>query len=158
LEISRNKIQKNMKVIFLHDVPRVGKKNDIKEVNDGYAMNFLLPRKLAVNATPKAVAELELRKKEIAIEREVQESLLLKNLEAIKGKVIVIKAKTDEKGHLFSKIHTKEIIEAMKAQNHADIAEEFIILEKPVKEIGEFEIPIEIMGKKSSFKLVVERE
>jgi len=67
-----------MKVIFLSDVPRVGKKYDTKEVNDGYAMNFLLPRKLAVLATPKALAELEMHKKEIAIEREVQEDLLMK--------------------------------------------------------------------------------
>ena len=146
-----------MKVIFLQDVPRVGKKYDTKEVNDGYAVNFLLPRKLAVTATSKAVALLEVRKKEISIEREVQESLLLKNLEEIKGKVVTIKEKADEKGHLFSKIHTKEIVEAMKAQNHADIGEEFIVLEKPIKEVGEYEIPISIQGKKSSFKLVVEK-
>ncbi|KKR62657.1 50S ribosomal protein L9 [Candidatus Nomurabacteria bacterium RIFCSPHIGHO2_01_FULL_39_220] len=146
-----------MKVIFLRDVPRVGRKNDTKEVNDGYAVNFLLPRKLAVVATPKAITELELRQKEIAIEREVQESLLLKNLEAIKGKVITIKEKADEKGHLFAQVHKKEIIEAMKAQNHADIGEEFIILEKPIKQVGGFEIPISIKGKKSSFKLIIEK-
>lgn len=155
-----------MKVIFLQDVSRAGKKYDIKEVNDGYAMNFLLPKKLAVNATPKAVAELESRKKEITIEREVQESLLLKNLEEIKNKIITIKEKANELGHLFSAIHKKEIIEAMKAQNHADVGEEFIILEKPIKAIGEYEIAVEIpvqgwsafggKGKKSSFKLIVE--
>ena len=60
-----------MKVIFLKDVPRVGRRHDIKEVNDGYAMNFLLPRKLVELATPKTVAGLELRKKTIEIEREV---------------------------------------------------------------------------------------
>ena len=146
-----------MQVIFLHDVPRVGKKYDVKEVNDGYAVNFLLPRKLAVIATPKAVAELEMRQKEIVLEREVQESLLLKNLEEIKGKTITIKGKANELGHLFSAIHKKEIVEAMKEQNRADIGEEFIVLEKPIKQIGEFEIPIVIKGKKSSFKLVVEK-
>ena len=147
-----------MKVIFLQDVIRVGKRHDIKEVNDGYAMNFLFARKLAEPATPKAVAELEKRKKNIEIEREVQMDLLLKNLEEIRGKVVHIKAKTDEKGHLFSGIHTKEIVEAMHQQHHADIAEEFIALEKPIKETGEFEIPIAIKGKKSSFKLVVESQ
>ena len=146
-----------MKVIFLKDVPRVGKKYDVKDVNDGYATNFLLPRKLAITATTKALAELESRKKEITIEREVQESLLLKNLEEIKGKTITIKGKANELGHLFSAIHKKELIEAMKEQNHADISEEFIVLEKPIKAVGEFEIPILIKGKKSSFKLVVEQ-
>jgi large subunit ribosomal protein L9 len=146
-----------MKVIFLQDVPRVGKRHDVKEINGGYAMNFLFPRKLAEPATPKAIAELEKRKKNIEIEREVQEDLLLKNLEEIKGKVLHIKAKADEKGHLFSGIHKKEIVEEMGRQNHADIAEEFIVLEKPIKEVGEHEIQIEVKNKKSSFKLVVEK-
>src|SRR3989338_4041770 len=147
-----------MKVIFLKDVPRVGKKYDVKDVNDGYATNFLLPRKLAITATPKALAELETRKKEIAIEREVQESLLLKNLEEIKGKTVTIKGKANELGHLFSAIHKKEILEAMSEQHHAEISEEFIVLEKPIKAVGEFEIPISIRDKKSSFKLVVAGE
>ncbi|KKS24460.1 MAG: 50S ribosomal protein L9 [Candidatus Nomurabacteria bacterium GW2011_GWC2_41_8] len=81
----------------------------------------------------------------------------MKNLEEIKGKVLVIKAKADEKGHLFSGIKNKEIVEEMKLQHHADIAEEFIVLEKPIKEVGEFEIPISIKDKKSSFKLIVEK-
>ena len=146
-----------MKVIFLQDVPRVGKKHEVKEVNDGYAMNFLVPRKLAEPATAKSIAELEKRKKNIEIEREVQEDLLMKNLEEIKGRIITIKAKADEKGHLFSGIHKKEITAEMKKQNHADISEEFIVLEKPIKEIGEHEIPISIKNKKSSFKLVIEK-
>jgi len=145
-----------MKVIFLQDVPKVGKRHDVKEINDGYAMNFLLPRKLAVPATPQAVAELDKRKKNIEIEREVQEDLLLKNLEEIKGKVVTIKGKANEKGSLFKAIHKKEIVEEMHKQQHAEIAEEFIILEKPIKEVGEFEIPISIKGKNSSFKLVIE--
>lgn len=146
-----------MKVIFLQDVARVGKKYDVKEINAGYAMNFLFPRKLAELATPKAIAELEKRMKNIAIEREVQEELLMKNLEEIKDKVVVIKGKSDEKGHLFSGIHKKEIVEEMHKQHHADISEEFIVLEKPIKEVGEFEIAISIKHKRSSFKLVVEK-
>jgi len=146
-----------MKVIFLQDVSRVGKKYEIKEVNDGYALNFLFPKKWATLATPKAMAEIEIRKKEIVIEREVQEDLLEKNLEEIKNKTIVIKAKADEKGHLFSAIHEKMIVEAMEKEYHAQISEKFIILEKQIKEIGEFEIPILIKDKKSSFKLIVER-
>lgn len=146
-----------MKVIFLQDVPRVGKKYDIKDVNDGYALNFLIPRKLAEMATSKTIIELEKRKKNIEIEKKVQTDLLIKNLEEIKGKIVVIKTKTDEKGHLFSGIKNKEIIKEMKIQHHADISEESIVLEKPIKQIGEFEIPISIQNKKSSFKLKVEK-
>ena len=146
-----------MKVIFLQDVPRVGKRHDIKEINGGYAMNFLFPRKLAEPATPKQWPSLKRRKKEIVVEREVQEDLLMKNLEEIKDKVLNIKAKADEKGHLFSGIHKKEIVEEMKKQQHADISEEFIVLEKPIKEVGEFDIPIASQRQKIFFKLVVEK-
>ncbi|MEJ0002207.1 MAG: 50S ribosomal protein L9 [bacterium] len=90
-----------MKVIFLQDVPRVGRKYDVKEVNDGYAMNFLLPRKFAELATVKSIAALELRQKEIKVEREVRDDLLMKNLEAIKDKVVTLSEKADETGHLF---------------------------------------------------------
>ena len=100
-----------MKVIFLHDVPRVGRKHDIKEINDGYALNFLIPRKLVERATEKAVQNLELRKKEIVVEREVQESLLIKNLEELKGQTVTIFTKADEKGHLFKGVNKKEIAE-----------------------------------------------
>ena len=146
-----------MRIIFLQDVPRVGKKYDIKEVNDGYAVNFLFPKKLAAMATLKVIAEIERHKKEIVIEREVQEDLLMKNLEEIKGKTITIKAKADEKGHLFSAIHEKMLAEVMEKEHRAQIDEKFIVLEKQIKEIGEFEIPIVIKGKKSSFKLIVEK-
>ena len=146
-----------MKIIFLQDVPKVGKRHDVKEINDGYAMNFLLPRKLAVPATASAIEELNKRKKNIEIEREVQEDLLLKNLEEVKDKIVIIKGKANPKGSLFKAIHKKEIVEEMHKQHRADISEEFIILEKPIKETGEFEIPIEIKHKKSSFKLVVEK-
>lgn len=144
-----------MKVIFLKDVPRVGKKHEIKEVNDGYAQNFLLPRGLAERATDKAIANLETRQKELKVQKEVQEELLQKNLDEIKDKVITLSGKANEKGSLFSAIHKKEILEAMKKEHRAEINEEFIILEKPIKEIGEFDIPIQIKGKKSSFKLLV---
>jgi len=151
-----------MKVIFLQDVPRVGKRHDVKDVNDGYAMNFLLPRRLAEVATPQTLTALETRKKQIEIEREVQTDLLLKNLEEIKGKSVTLKEKADKKGHLFAQVHKEEIVKAMKAEHRADIGEDFIVLEKPIKAVGEYDIPIEILSasggqtRRSSFKLIVE--
>ena len=147
-----------MRVIFLKDVPKVGRRHDIKEVNNGYAMNFLIPNKLAIIATPQEVANLEIKKKTIEIEREVQTDLLLRNLEEIKNKVLHMSGKTDDKGHLFSGIRPRDIVDAMKNEYRADINEGAIKLEKPIKEIGEYEIPVEIKGNKSSFKLVVEKE
>jgi len=144
-----------MKVIFLKDVPKIGKKYDIKNISDGYALNFLFPRGLAEKATDKAIKDIELKQKEIVIERQIQDELLMKSLAEIKEKSVTIEGKANPKGGLFSAIHKKEIVEAMRSQHRAEINEDFIILEKPIKELGEFEIPIEIKGKKSSFKLVV---
>ena len=146
-----------MRVIFLKDVPRVGKKYDVKEISDGYAVNFLFPRGLAKMANAQNLAELERNQKEVSIKKEVQEGLLLKNLEEIKGIVLTMKGKANEKGHLFSAIHKKELAETLKKEKRIDVGEDFIALEKPVKEIGEFEIPVEIKHKKTSFKLVVEK-
>ena len=146
-----------MKVIFLKDVPRVGKRHDIKEINDGYANNFLFPRGLAKVATTQALLELEKSKKEFVIKKEIQEDLLQKSLDAIKGKIIIMKMKADDKGHLFSSIHKKDLVELMKKDHKTEINEDFIVLEKPIKEIGEFEISIEIKNKKSFFILKVEK-
>ncbi len=146
-----------MKVIFLKDVPRIAKKNDVKEMNDGYAINFLFPRKLAKVATAQALKELEISKKDIILKKEIQEDLLFKNLEEIKNKQITIKAKADEKGSLFSSISKKDMVQEMEKEYRAQISENFIILDKPIKQIGEFEIPIQIKNKKSFFKLVIER-
>lgn len=147
-----------MKVIFLQDVARVGKRHDIKDVAEGYAQNLLFPKKLAVPATPKAIKELEIRKKEIVVEKAVQEELLMRNVKELEGKIITIRAKADEKGHLFSGIHKKELIEAMQKEHHAEISEDAILLNKPIKQIGEFEIEISIKNNKSSFKLIVEKK
>lgn len=146
-----------MKVIFLKDVPRVGKRHDVKEINDGYAINFLFPRKLAEMATSQNTAALERRKKEVVIQKEIQDELLDKNLDEIKNKEIKIKGKANEKGSLFSAIRAKELVDELKKEHRIDIKEEFILLAKPIKEIGEFEIPIKIKNKTSSFKLKVEK-
>ncbi|MCF7833943.1 MAG: 50S ribosomal protein L9 [Candidatus Pacebacteria bacterium] len=144
-----------MKVIFLQDVPRVGKKYDVKEVNDGYATNFLFPRKLAERATPEATNKINQKKQEISIRKEIKDELLDKYLEDIKGKVVEIKAKADEKGHLFSGIHKKEIIEALTKKYRAEIDEDYLVLEKPLKEVGEFDVEVKVKSKSATLKVVV---
>lgn len=144
-----------MKVIFLKDVPRVGKRHDIKEVNDGYALNFLFPNNLAKKATNDAVKSVEQMKKEVVIKREIQEGLLLKNLSELKDKVVLMKGKANEKGSLFSAIHKKEILEELLKQHQIEMAEESIILDKPIKELGEFSIFVKVANKNGEFKLKV---
>jgi large subunit ribosomal protein L9 len=146
-----------MKVIFLKDVPRVGKRNDVKEVNDGYAMNFLIPKKLAELATSKAINALEQQKKEMILERTMVEQALMKIMNEIKDKEVTIKGKANEIGHLFSAIHKKEIVEALKREHKIEINEDFLDLEKPLKETGEFQITVKVKDKKTTFKVIVSK-
>jgi len=147
-----------MKIILLKDVPKVGQRYDIKDVPDGYALNFLIPQKLAALATAGKLTEIEQLKKGMAIQKEQDENKLLKNLKALDGLELIIKAKASDKGHLFSKINKKDIIEKMKKDYNIEINEDCIILDESIKEIGEFGIPVAVNNKKAKFKLIVEQD
>lgn len=143
-----------MKVIFLKDVPKIGRRHEIKEVNDGYAANFLLPQKLAEPATAKRVAEVQKMQQNIRVEREIRDDLLMKNLTALKDVVVTMHSKTNDAGHLFSGIKAEDIVQALKAQK-VDLDPGSIQLERPIKELGEHQISVEMKGKRSQFMLKV---
>ncbi|MES2059563.1 MAG: 50S ribosomal protein L9 [Patescibacteria group bacterium] len=147
-----------MKVILQKDVPKIGKKYDVKEVSSGYSLNFLIPKGLAKAATPEALKKVEELRKVMAADMKVQEDLLSKNLHEIEGKEVEIKAKASDKGHLFASIHAEGISEAIKKSIGADIPASFIMLEKPIKETGSHNIEISASGKKATLKLVVAAE
>ncbi len=132
-----------MKVILLQDVPNVGKKYEVKNVSDGYGRNFLLAKNLAKIATIQAIQAAEKEKKRTEGEKKLHEDLLGKNLEDLEGLKIEIKAKVNEKGHLFAAIHPEEISKILKEQEHLEIPAEMIKLEKPIKEIGKYKIKVE---------------
>ena len=144
-----------MKVIFVKNVPKVGKIDEIKEQPDGYVRNFLLPKGYAVLATPEAIKKLEYTKSEIRVGKEVQSDLFKKNLAAIQGMGVTISAKTNEQGSLFKAIHAKDIVEALKKQCHVMIDEEYIKLPAPIKQNGTFQISIEALGHKESITVEV---
>ena len=103
-----------MKVILLQDVPKMGKKYEVKDVNDGYARNFLLPKKIAEIATPGALKQLETRReKEVKAVKE-KDSAIKQTLEKLKDFVLDIKEKANENGHLFAGIDAKRISEELK--------------------------------------------
>ena len=134
-----------MKVIFIKNVPKVGKIGEIKEQPDGYIRNFLLPKKFAMLATPEAIKKIEQSKNEIRVEREVQADLFRKNIQAIDGMSITIKAKTNPQGSLFKAIHEKDIVEALKKEHHAIIAEEYIHIPAQIKQNGTFKVNIKAL-------------
>lgn len=142
-----------MKVILLQDVPKTGRKYEVKEIADGYALNFLIPRGLAKLATDKAVKELEDKKIKHDSEEKAKEEAFVSNIKELKDAVIVIKAKINEEGHLFAKIDKEDIVKAIKDQKTLEISDDFIILEKPIKEAGEHEIKVKANEESTTFKL-----
>lgn len=145
-----------MKVILKENVKGVGQKYEIKNVADGYANNFLIPRKLAEYASPEAVKKAEILKSTMAAEMEIKEKLTEKQIEMLKGVKVVLKKKGNEKGHLFEKIHPQEISEALKEQAKIEINQEFLVIEKPIKEMGEHTVSVEVGKNKGEFKLIIE--
>jgi large subunit ribosomal protein L9 len=144
-----------MKIILLKDVAKIGKKYDIKDVSDGYAQNMLLPRGLAKLATKDAIAKVEQLKANDLTAKKIQEELLLKNLEIIKNLKLELKEKTNEKGHLFAGI-TKEILHSELVKiTRLNIDISSIKLDKPIKEVGEHKVLVEVLGKKAEFTLAV---
>lgn len=145
-----------MKVILLKDIPKVGKKYDIKNVAEGYALNLLIPKGLAQIATPQAEKNL-LRDKALATtEKKVQGELLLKNLEVIKTLVLNIKEKANDKGHLFAGITKERLVKEILKTSRLNLDAESLVLEKPIKEVGEHEVVVEVLGKSAKFKVSVE--
>jgi len=125
-----------MKVILLEDIKGVGKKDDIINAADGHARNFLLPRKLAVEATKENMVKLENAKRTIQQKRQkdVEDALALKM--TLEGKVININVKKGEGGRLFGSITNKEIAEAIFSQEGIQIDRKRVILNEPIKTTG----------------------
>ncbi len=144
-----------MKVLFLKDVPRIGKKYEIKEVSDGYANNFLLPKKYVEIATKDTEKKVEKFRKSEAELKKIDEALLQKNLKDLAETVITLTEKANEQGHLFAAIHKEELSAKLKELSGLDIPAEYIAIDKPVKDVGEHEIPVVIGEKKGKFKLII---
>lgn len=147
-----------MKVVLLKNVAKVGNKFDVKNVADGYALNFLIPNGLAEAATASVLKRVEVLKKEIAADLKIKEDLLLKNLKDIGGVVLNIKGKANAKGSLFAGIHKEELSKEIKEQTRLDIDPSFIDLEKPIKEVGDHEVTVKVSDKTVKFKVVVVKE
>ncbi len=142
-----------MKIALLKDVSGLGKKNDVKDVSDGYALNSLIPQKAAELATPRVIARIEILKKQEADEKKVMEDLLAKNLHTIDGKTVEMEAEANEKGSLFAGIHKDEIVKAVKEEIDVDLLPDFIVLDKAIKETGEHKIELKVHGKAATFTL-----
>ena len=147
-----------MKVILLKDLKGIGRAHDAVEAKDGHALNYLIPKKLAVAATPTAIKEAELRRKQVVERTKINDALLTQNISALAEARIVIKIKANEKGHLYDAIGESDISKAVKEQAHIDLPEDAIKLEKPIKELGTFDIPVATADTFGKFSITIEAE
>ena len=147
-----------MKVILLEDIDKLGKKGEIKEVADGYARNLLIPKKMVVLASKSEIIRLEKQKK---INKEEAEKELIRFQEVasqIDGFELEISVKKGEDDKLFGAITALKISEELK-KNNFEIEKKQIKLEEPIKEIGEYEVPIELPHNlEAKIKLIIIEE
>ncbi len=133
-----------MKVILLEDVKNVGKKQEIVNVSDGYARNFLFPKRLAMEATPGAAKEVE-RKQAAQRARETERRLAAeKKAGSLRGKVINVVAKCGAQGRLYGSVTGAEIAEALKNQHGVEIDKRKIDLAEPIRTVGETEVVVKL--------------
>jgi len=133
-----------MKVVFLKDVARVGRAGEVKEVADGYAKNFLLPKKLALPATPPSIkiAEAQLQKEEQEQQHHAEE--LVEVARQLEGLSLDFKMKVMEEGRLYGSIRDTQIAEELKRLTGIDIERARIELLEPIRQLGSYELTIRL--------------
>ena len=129
-----------MKVILQQDVKGQGKKGQMVEVSEGYARNFLLPRKLAIVATTDAINTMNLKEKARRAEEARQKAEAEATAEKLKECQVKLTAKAGNGGRLFGAVTTKEISEGLKAQFGIDIPKQKLVLDEPIKAFGSYQV------------------
>jgi large subunit ribosomal protein L9 len=147
-----------MKVILIKDVKGIGRAHDAVDAKDGHALNYLIPKKLAIPATSTAIKEAELRRKQVTDRVAIDSALFAQNISALAEARIVIKVKANEKGHLYDTVGESDIVKAVKEQARIDILEDAVKLEKPIKELGIFDIPVATANTFGKFSITIEAE
>lgn len=147
-----------MKVILLEDVKALGKKGDLVEVNDGYARNFILAKKLGIEATPKNMNDLKLKRAhedKLAAQRLEEAKAFAENLKHVQ---VTLKIKAGEGGKLFGSISSKEIAQAAKEQLDLEIDKKKLVLSNPIRAVGTTMVPIKLHPKVTGELKVIVQE
>jgi large subunit ribosomal protein L9 len=147
-----------MKVIFLKNVPK-GKRGEIKEVADGYARNFLLPKGMALPATPSAIKAAKVMSDEKAESQARQHEEISRIVQELEGKELHFKAKAGVKGRLHGAITTASIADELSRLTGVDIDKKKVELEEPLHHLGSYDVMINLgTGTEAKIKVVIEEE
>jgi large subunit ribosomal protein L9 len=131
-----------VKVIFIVDVPSVARAGQTKEVADGYARNFLFPRKLAVLANSQAAAAIEVHLKKIVKQRAIEEAEMTEVAEKINGVEITLKAKVGENDRLYGSVTGADIAETLNKNIDREIDKRKIDLVEPIRQVGVYDVTV----------------
>jgi large subunit ribosomal protein L9 len=145
----------NVQVILSEDVPNLGRPGDVVKVRAGYARNYLLPRRLAVEANPKNLRVFEHQKALAMLRREANKGQALKLKQRLEGLALTISANAGEEGKLFGSVTNIDIERALRERGF-DIERRKIMLAEPIKQLGEFTVPVRLDPEvEASVKLTV---
>ena len=134
----------DMEIVLLEDVKALGKKGQVVKVNDGYARNFILPKKLGVEATAKNLNDLKLQKANEAKIAAEQLAAAKELGEKLEKSSVTVAIKAGEGGRAFGSVSSKELGKAIQDQLGLDVDKKKIVLNDPIKAIGSFEVPIKL--------------
>jgi large subunit ribosomal protein L9 len=129
-----------MKVILQQDVRGQGKKGQLVDVSDGYARNFLLPRKLAVIATTENLNTMKQQEKARKAQEAAEKAEAQATAKKLEGLMVKISAKAGDGGRLFGAVTAKEVSEALAAQHGVNVAKTKLVLDEPIKSCGSYQI------------------
>jgi len=148
-----------MKVVLLEDLPGKGKAGEIKEVSKGYAKNFLLPRGLALIATPTVMKQVESRLEREKLEENIDREKLVELAQQIEGKEICLKARMGTGERLFGSITAADVAEELSRAIGSVIDKKKIDIEKPFRQTGSYEVAVKLAGDiKPQITVVIEEE
>ena len=133
-----------MKVILLDNIKGVGKKDEIINASDGYARNYLLPKKLAVEANNENLSKLNNKKEAASYKRDVEKQQAEELAKKLKGIMLKIKVKAGENGKIFGGVTSKEISDNLKNQYNFIVDKKKIDLKETIKTLGEFYVDIKL--------------
>lgn len=148
------KEERTMEIVLLEDVKALGKKGQVVKVNDGYARNFILPKKLGVEANSRNLNDLKLQKANEAKVAAEQLAAAKELAEKLEKASVTVSIKAGEGGRAFGSVSSKEIAKAVSDQLKLDVDKKKIVLNDPIKAIGSFEVPIKL-HKEVTAKLAV---
>ncbi len=147
-----------MKVVLLKDVPKLGRRYEIKEVKSGYARYFILARGLGSIATQSALIQAEIERRRLETALTEKRERLFKEAENLEKTIVRLTCRANELGHLFDGLNANDLAQALRSQTNFDLEPDWITLSRPIKEVGTHIISVSHGETKTSFQLVIEPE